>query len=178
MVCCCWTRQTCIHKYNVWTLVLLRLTEDAVSLQTPTPLSRSSTSLRKPWLCVTPSIPPGTRRSSSTRWRFLATRRSRRPLRPTSWWSFMMLTHTWVFEVCPWASVTQRIMPCKSRGHVFWISRVPMSSWAAACASPHSLPPHVWPGSPSAKETGTPASCWPLSSSYAEKRLKRKKLVA
>lgn len=64
---------------------------------------------------------------------------------------------------------------CENCGRVFCISRVPMSSWAAACASPPSLAPRAWPGSPFAKETGTPVNCWPLSSSYAEKRFEKGK---
>lgn len=80
-------------------------------------------------------------------------------------------------SVCPRASVTLRKMAFKTLGHAFSTSRVPMSSWAAACASPPSLPPHAWPGSPFAKETGTPASCWLLSSSYAEKRLEKRGIV-
>lgn len=64
------------------------------------PLCHSSTSPKKQWRFETPSIPPGTRPSSSMRWRCSATLRSPWPARPTSWWSFTTQTHMWVFDVC------------------------------------------------------------------------------
>lgn len=71
-----------------------------VSLQTPTPLCRSSISPRNQSQCVTLLILPGTKHSSSMRWRSLATPRSPWSLHPTSLWSFTIRTLMWVFKVC------------------------------------------------------------------------------
>lgn len=75
-------------------------------LQTHTPLCRSSTSPRKQWRCVTHSIPPGTRRSSSMRWRFLVTLRWRWLLRLMLWWSFTIRIHMWVFKAYEYICLT------------------------------------------------------------------------